>query len=262
MHLRLQDFKKVSDYNSELFRIVSKLRLRGEDIQDDDMLEKTFSTFHASNLILQQQYRERGFKTYSELISCLILAEENNQLLMNNHENRPTGSAPLPDQTQTMPEAHATSYRRGRGRGRGRGHDRGGGRGHEQGRHSTWVNPDIQKNNGNKSKKPNQQDKPTPKTESICYMCGAPGHWSRTCRTAPHLVKLYQDFLNSKGKGVVANFVDVGSPTDSFFDGLGDTHLDASDYLLQDTNDKNSPEVGLGVDDLPNDGSDGNTFYD
>ena len=62
IHLRLQDFKSVSEYNSAIFRITSELKLCGEKITDADMLEKTFSTFHASNLLLQQQYRERGFK--------------------------------------------------------------------------------------------------------------------------------------------------------------------------------------------------------
>ncbi|CAM8947676.1 unnamed protein product [Rhodiola kirilowii] len=53
-HLRLQDFKKVSDYNSELFRIVSTMNLCGATISDKDMLEETLSTFHANNLVLQQ----------------------------------------------------------------------------------------------------------------------------------------------------------------------------------------------------------------
>ncbi|KAM0040455.1 hypothetical protein Hdeb2414_s0012g00394071 [Helianthus debilis subsp. tardiflorus] len=52
LHLRLQDFKTVSEYNSALFRITSELKLCGEKITDDDMLEKTFSTFHASNMLL------------------------------------------------------------------------------------------------------------------------------------------------------------------------------------------------------------------
>ncbi|XP_027912621.1 uncharacterized protein LOC114172223 [Vigna unguiculata] len=59
MHLRLQDFKTVSEYNSAMFRITSQLTLCGERITDEDMLEKTFSTFHATNLLLQQQYREK-----------------------------------------------------------------------------------------------------------------------------------------------------------------------------------------------------------
>ena len=82
MHLRLQDFKSVSEYNSALFKISSQLKLCGEKITDEDMLEKTYTTFHASNVLLQQQYRERKFTKYSELISCLLVAEQNNELLL------------------------------------------------------------------------------------------------------------------------------------------------------------------------------------
>ena len=125
MHLRLQDFKSVSEYNSAMFRISSKLQLCGEKITDADMLEKIFSTFHASNMLLQQQYREKGFKKYSELISCLLVAEQNNELLMKNHEARPTGSTPFPAvNAVTYNEKykrHASSRGRGHGRGRGRG---------------------------------------------------------------------------------------------------------------------------------------------
>ncbi|CAN4080288.1 unnamed protein product [Withania somnifera] len=90
LHLRLQDFKSVSEYNSRMFRITLQMQLCGENISDADMLEKTFSTFHASNVLLQQQYREKGFTKYYELISCLTVAEQNNELLMKNHESRPT----------------------------------------------------------------------------------------------------------------------------------------------------------------------------
>ncbi|XP_070057117.1 uncharacterized protein [Nicotiana tomentosiformis] len=96
-HLRLQDFKSVSEYNSTMFRITSKLKLFGDSITDYDMLEKTFTAFHISNMVLQQQYREKGFKKYSELIYLLLVAERNNDLLMRNHDNRPTGSTPLPE---------------------------------------------------------------------------------------------------------------------------------------------------------------------
>ncbi|KAL0289095.1 UNVERIFIED_CONTAM: hypothetical protein Sangu_2629300 [Sesamum angustifolium] len=132
------------------------------------MLEFFFSTFHASNLVLQQQYREHGFNIYSKLISCLLVAGENNQLLLNNHHTRPTGSKPLPENSAALPEINATSsrkgsgryhgspqghcYGRGRGRGRGRG-GRGRGRGNDRGNHhNTWINPNIQKKNENKAK--------------------------------------------------------------------------------------------------------------
>ena len=67
------------------------------------LLEKTFSTFHASNMLLQQQYRERGFKKYSELISCLLVAKQNNELLMRNHQSSPTGS-------QLFPKAKTSNF--------------------------------------------------------------------------------------------------------------------------------------------------------
>ena len=82
LHLRLQDFKSVSDYNSAIFKISSQLQLCGEKITDEDMLEKTYTTFHASNMLLQQQYRERRFTRYSELIACLLVAEQKNELLL------------------------------------------------------------------------------------------------------------------------------------------------------------------------------------
>nr|XP_027083424.1 uncharacterized protein LOC113705704 [Coffea arabica] len=127
LHLRLQDFKSVNEYNSAMFRITSQLSLCGEKVTDEDMLEKTFSTFHVSNMLLQQQYREKGFKKYSELIACLLLAEQNNELLLKN-ESRPTGASPFP-------EANATQFQNsGRGRGRGRRGGRGGGRGRGRGR--------------------------------------------------------------------------------------------------------------------------------
>ncbi|XP_073120827.1 uncharacterized protein [Henckelia pumila] len=149
MHLRLQDFKSVSIYSS-LFRISSQLKLCGEKITDDDLLEKTYSTFHASNVVLQQQYREKGFKKYSDLISCLLVAEQNNELLMKNHEIRPTGANPFPEVNVAMHDEkmkqNRTGFGRGRGRGRGRFHPYG--RGHEKPR---YFNDGYNNNNDQKN---------------------------------------------------------------------------------------------------------------
>ena len=53
-HLRLQDFKFVSKYNSVFFDIVTQLELCGVKVSEAKMLENTFFTFHASTIILQQ----------------------------------------------------------------------------------------------------------------------------------------------------------------------------------------------------------------
>ena len=118
MHLRLLNFKTVSEYNSALFKISSQLKLCGEKITKEDMLEKTFTTFHASNVLLQQQYRERKFTKYFELISCLLVVEQNNELLMRNHQSCPTGSEPFPEVNAISSQTRGCG--RGRGRGRGR----------------------------------------------------------------------------------------------------------------------------------------------
>ncbi|GJU56587.1 putative reverse transcriptase domain-containing protein [Tanacetum coccineum] len=75
----------------------NNLRFCGQTVTEGDMLEKTFSTFHASNINLQQQYRLQNFKRYSDLNVNLLVAEKNNELLMKNHQSRPTGSLALPE---------------------------------------------------------------------------------------------------------------------------------------------------------------------
>lgn len=109
-NLRFQDFKSMSEYNSVMHIITSLIKLCGENISENDMLEKTLSTFHASNVLLQQQYRRNGFTKYSELVCCL-LTEQNNELMLKNHQSRPTGSAPFPKLNVASQEMNATSFR-------------------------------------------------------------------------------------------------------------------------------------------------------
>ena len=40
MHLQFKDFKSVNDYNSTMFKIVSRLKLCGEEITEEGMIEK------------------------------------------------------------------------------------------------------------------------------------------------------------------------------------------------------------------------------
>ncbi|XP_050150472.1 uncharacterized protein LOC126625414 [Malus sylvestris] len=98
--------------------------LCGDTITEEDLLEKTFSTFHASNVLLQQQYRARGFTEYNQLISVLLVAEQNNKLLVKNHQSRPTGSAPFPKVNAVSLEVNTTSFG-GDNRKRGHGHKQG-----------------------------------------------------------------------------------------------------------------------------------------
>ena len=165
MHLRFQDFKTVIEYNSVVFRITSPLKLCGETIKDENMLENILTTFHASNVILQQQYREKGFQKYSELISCLLVAEQHNALLMKNHEARPTGAAPLPeanmvesrDQSEVKRDDH-----RGYNNARGRGKDK-----------RRYTN----RQGGGHNKRENNMSSQNNPSKSNCRRCGMKGHW-------------------------------------------------------------------------------------
>ncbi|XP_076956458.1 uncharacterized protein LOC143631651 [Bidens hawaiensis] len=170
-----------------MFRITSQLILCGENITNKEMLEKTFSTFHASNMLLQQQYRERGFTKYSELISCLLMAEQNNELLMKNHETRPVGTAPFPeanvatynDQSGNRGRVHGRDYQRGRGHGHGHGRGRGYNRGNHHG--VQFRNPKAhQKWHGNEKKSNDEKGKKKSETTpNACHRCGSYNHRAR-----------------------------------------------------------------------------------
>ncbi|XP_048604926.1 uncharacterized protein LOC125575336 [Brassica napus] len=59
-NLRFMDYKHVDEYNSVLFKIVSMMRLCGEEVTEKELLDKTFSTFNWTNVLLQHYGRGRG----------------------------------------------------------------------------------------------------------------------------------------------------------------------------------------------------------
>ena len=80
-NLCFQDyFKSVNEYNSEVCRIWSLFKFCKKDLTEIGLLEKTFSTFHAFSMFLQQQYRERKLTKFSKLITTLLLTEKNKSL--------------------------------------------------------------------------------------------------------------------------------------------------------------------------------------
>nr|GEZ89669.1 hypothetical protein [Tanacetum cinerariifolium] len=210
------------------------------------MLEKTFSTFHASNMLLQKQYRERGFKKYCDLISCLLVAEQNNELLTKNHETRAASTAPFPEANV------ATFNNQNGGRSHGRGSDRRRGRGFGRGTyhgvqfkntsgHNKWQDKGkmIKNDGGGKAKGA---------IENGCYRCGSINHWARVYRTPKQLVELYKRSQKNKEKGVEINVAYQDEKIDNFdIDSFGidsldvdpkdqndTTHLNVSDFLTNE----------------------------
>ncbi|XP_062119375.1 uncharacterized protein LOC133833133 [Humulus lupulus] len=187
--------------------------------------------------LCNQQYRERNFKKYSELISYLLVAEQNNELLMKNHESRPTGCVPLPEANATISDNSS--------RGRGCGHNQSHGCGHgynqscDRGRNNVWHR-NGQNNNSytpmksttteNKGKGPQNNNRKNSK--NLCFRCGMKGHWPHTCFMAKHLVDLYQASVKGKEKSIEANFAYQND--DIFKEPLDITHLDVADFFNED----------------------------
>ncbi|XP_074326751.1 uncharacterized protein LOC141664695 [Apium graveolens] len=94
-NLRLQDFKSIRAYNSALFKISSRLIMRGEKVTEK--IDRTLSTFHPNNINLAKIYMERKFAKFGDLLSTLLVVEQNHELVIKNHQSRPTGSAQLPE---------------------------------------------------------------------------------------------------------------------------------------------------------------------
>ncbi|KAK9924068.1 hypothetical protein M0R45_032456 [Rubus argutus] len=245
-NIRFQDFKSVNEYNSEICRIRSILKYCGEELTENDLLEKTFSTFPASCMVLQQQYRERKFTKFAELITTLLLAEKNNSLLLKNDQSRPVGTRAIP-----LPEANVIVHRdtnrewRNRGHGRGAGHSRPrheinpydrdqrnhGPRGRRNrgrvtrggnhanpapkarnerhpgpARNERQPGPARNERNPGPARRPQNQNQP-----NLCYRCGGQDHWSRTCRAPAHVVDEYH-----AGRGTrETNFAARGVPDDT-----------------------------------------------
>ncbi|KAD4586678.1 hypothetical protein E3N88_24279 [Mikania micrantha] len=174
------------------------------------MLEKTFSTFHASNAGLQTHLCEQGFKRYSSLNALLLVAEKNNEVLMKNRLPCPTGSMALAE-ANAISHNHAKNFRHTRGRGCGRGHGRGrfdknrfnhpfkwnnnyNGRGRGRDRSQRANNYHNLQNENQQYKFQNEVDT-SQHNESSCFRCGSKNHWSKGCRTPSHLCKLYLESL-------------------------------------------------------------------
>ncbi|XP_068338956.1 uncharacterized protein [Pyrus communis] len=157
------------------------------------------------------RYRARGYTEYNQLISVLLVAQQNNELMMKNHHSRPTGSAPFPEVNAASLEVNTTSFG-GDNHKRGRGHKRG--RWNRKGKnHGVQFHNQVPRHNSgpsfknmNRHKCKGHMNNAPRNAERACHRCGSNGHWACTCRTPKHLVDLYQASL--KEKSVETNFLD------------------------------------------------------
>jgi hypothetical protein len=80
-----------------MHKLSSKLKFCEKEPTDAEKIKKTLSTMLPAHMILQQQYRQRGFTVYSKLIKTLLQAERHNELLIWNSNQGPLGAKPLPE---------------------------------------------------------------------------------------------------------------------------------------------------------------------
>ncbi|KAL9674169.1 hypothetical protein QQ045_030439 [Rhodiola kirilowii] len=173
--------------------------------------------------------------TYHELIGTLLVVKINNELLIKNHQSRPTGSRTFFEvhfinSNESRPMNYFQGRGQGRGRERGRGRCRSFGQGRSRGGYSynpphkianyhqrrqqnDWNHENSHKRGGG----PSSSKSP----ETTCFRCGCKGHWFKTCRTPEHLCKIHQESVKGKGKEV--NIIDQ-APKNEF------TRLEESDF--------------------------------
>ncbi|XP_048611953.1 uncharacterized protein LOC125586172 [Brassica napus] len=149
-NLRLMDYKSVDEYSSVLFKIVSMMRLCGEEVTEKELLDKKFSTFHSTNVLLQQ------------------------------HEMRPIGTAALPEANEAEKKdpkecnhVHDDKRSHGKGRSSYKGHGRENYSYGRQGNHNNCGRgSSYGRGQGSYSRGRGGISKPSNSTKSACHRCG------------------------------------------------------------------------------------------
>ncbi|XP_062013289.1 uncharacterized protein LOC133729741 [Rosa rugosa] len=225
-NLRFADFKSVAEYNSEVLRLKTMLGFCGQPVTEQELIEKTLSTFPVSAILLSKQYRTE-FNTgritrFHQLINIMSVAEKHDNILVRNYNSRPIGTksvqeanynhAPKGGRKERNPKNKGHNGRFGpynrptkegnrqnEGRTRGNTWQRGrGGRGAPgrggaaQGR-GNGANPTRGRhpsaNNAPQLRGGNHND--------MCHRCGSSEHWFKQCNASKQLAahyRAYRDF--------------------------------------------------------------------
>nr|KAJ0188048.1 hypothetical protein LSAT_V11C900466900 [Lactuca sativa] len=93
---QFQDFVSVTEYNTKVCRICSLHHYCGQPLIDVDLLEKTYTTFHSYDNLLQKHYYQSKFTMFPELITQLLLDEKNSIVLMRNVNSRHVDTKSIP----------------------------------------------------------------------------------------------------------------------------------------------------------------------
>ncbi|KAG0587687.1 hypothetical protein KC19_2G183600 [Ceratodon purpureus] len=169
-NLRVYDFADYTSYNNALFKILSQLRLCGETKTEEEIIDKTLSTFPTAAALLAQMYRSMKFKTYSELTQFLLLSEQQQQLLLKNNEAKPPREANTAEIPSRRPKGGWKSDQQ------------------KQNKFAPYTKPNNKSSNHSSSSGSRSSN-----TSNACQKCGRIGHKPHECRAGAYTEKLYKE---------------------------------------------------------------------
>ena len=223
MNLRVLDFPNFLSFNSEFFRIAAQLRLSGEPLTEDQLIEKTLSTFPSASLVLAQQYRNMNFEKHSKLMSHLLLAETHGNILLKHNESKPAreihasiSSGPHEVNLSEAPRRSPRGFQR-----------------RFPPKNSKFKPKDHKPRYVNPKHKTHKQSSSS--SSSSCHKCGRKGHYARECRASTYTIELYRELQKCRNPTRESHALSIPTPSDT----------DVENYMVLSGNANQSMEVAL-----------------
>ena len=238
--LRVLDFPNLSAYDSELHRITAQLKICGIAVSEAELINKTLNTFPPACAILSQQYRNMKFATYAELMRYLQVGEQQQQLLLQNAERRPTKEIHTTEMQRTkLPPKHAPATTPSSASKPNESREshvseapRRKPRGEWKPRHQ-WNKSKNQRY----ANKTQSTQSPSKTTKGTCHKCGRQGHFAKECRASPYITDMYKDLQALKGGKRETHTLDAPS--------LTLTELDPENYMVNEEEPVNTAKIAL-----------------
>ncbi|XP_026450640.1 uncharacterized protein LOC113350731 [Papaver somniferum] len=199
-----------------MLQIQARMDFCGKKLTDEEMIQKTLSTFPTSSMVLANQYRlevdNKRITIFSRLINLLQVAERHNEILVNNNA-RVVGKKKVPEANHGKvnkgknpkgkrarhsdphphdPYLHGDNTSLGRGR---KVNNRGRGR---KGHSNVWHREGTSVHSGGDPKfektPKNLANKKVADESAPCFRCGISGHWYKNCKDNANVAASYKKY--------------------------------------------------------------------